>query len=62
MNGGNVVGNVVGYDTLNTGYSIYNDKATSVSKDCQNDINCNVPPDDIRFGLGYPNKEYRNVR
>ncbi len=62
MNGGNVVGNVVGYDSLNTGYSNYFDKSQVVSSQCKNSVDCNKPADDIRFGLGYPNQEYRNIR
>lgn len=57
MNGGTIVGNVVGFDSLNTGYSTYDDRVYTVSKNCQNDVDCNQEPDDIRFGLGYPNRE-----
>lgn len=59
MNGGTVVGNVVGFDTLNDGYSIYNTEQTIVDPHCQEKMNCNREPDDIRFGLGYPNAKER---
>ena len=59
MNGGSVVGNVVGYDTLNEGFSMYNEGAQVMNLNCEDKMNCNQAPDDIRFGLGYPNAEYR---
>lgn len=59
MNGGSVVGNVVGFDTLNEGYSIYTEGQGVVNSQCENKMNCNNAPDDIRFGLGYPNAEER---
>lgn len=61
MNGGTIVGNVVGFDSLNTGYSTFGTE-NIVNLDCQNRVDCNLPSDDIRFGLGYPNKEYRDIR
>ena len=62
MNGGSVVGNVVGFDSLNSGYATYTDGQSVVNPSCKNKMDCNVEQDDIRFGLGYPNKEYRETR
>jgi len=59
MNGGNVVGNVVGFDTLNDGYATFYDKSKIVTNECNNNIDCNLQHDDIRFGLGNPNRENR---
>jgi len=61
MNGGILLGNIVGYDSLNTGYAVY-DKENIINKKCENLVNCNVQSDDIRFRLGYPNQEYREIR
>ncbi len=62
MNGGSVVGNVVGYDSLNTGYTMFDQNQKIVNTECSVGEDCNREPDDIRFGLGYPNREYQNTR
>lgn len=63
MNGGSVVGNVVGYDTLNEGFSTFSENVNMISSECNSDMyfdeDCKTKPDDIRFGLGYPNEEIR---
>lgn len=63
MNGGSVVGNVVGFDTLNDGYSMFNQNVEMINPKCDSDMyfddTCKTVPDDIRFGLGYPNAERR---
>jgi hypothetical protein len=61
MNGGNIVGNVVGFDSLNTGFASYADNQILINPNCENTMNCNQPRDDIRFGLGYPNAESRDT-
>jgi hypothetical protein len=59
MNGGNILGNIVGFDTLNDGYAMFNDKGKLFTEKCNNNMDCSVKQDDIRFGLGYPNAENR---
>lgn len=61
MNGGNIVGNVVGYDTLNDGYAMFYEKGKLLDGKCNDIMDCNVRPDDIRFGLGNPNRENRDT-
>ena len=62
MNGGEIIKNVVGFDSLNDGYSYFQDKNQSCGEGmCSDaDLNCNYPLDDIRFGLGFPNEEIRS--
>lgn len=60
MNGGKLVGDVVGFDMFNTGYASYNtDEA--INRRCSVKENCNIEPDDIRQGMGYPNHENREL-
>lgn len=59
MNGGNILGNIVGFDTLNDGYAMFNDKGKQFTEKCNNNMDCSVQQDDIRFGLGYKNAENR---
>lgn len=63
MNGGNILKNVSGFDNLNTGYASYNQNTTTSNPDCgtYRGAYCGRQADDIRFGLGYPNKEYRET-
>jgi len=62
MNGGSVVGSVVGYDSLNSGFTMFDQNEKLINTRCSVGENCSREPDDIRFGLGYPNKEYKEIR
>lgn len=72
MNGAKIFNNVVGFDRLNVPFNKFidddtNQDAYSISinnveidrNTCSNQISCNIDPDDIREGLGYPGKYYR---
>lgn len=61
MNGGNIFGNVVGFDSLNSGFAMYNDQNLMVTNDCLTKEDCARKPDDIRMGLGYPNEKQREL-
>lgn len=61
MNGGNIFGNVVGFDSLNTGFAMYNDQNLTVTNNCLTKEDCSRKPDDIRMGLGYPNEKQREL-
>jgi len=59
MNGGQIFGNVVGFDTLNDGFTSYSNISDESGCNDEN-LNCFKEMDDIRFGLGIPNAEVRN--
>jgi len=62
MNGAKLFDNVVGFDKLNIPYDKYfdnDDNQDYYYKSCSNQISCNIQPDDIREGLGYPGQDYR---
>ena len=59
MNGGNLLNNIVGFDTLDNAYASYGSNDNNLSYPKQN---CNIKPDDIRMGLGYPNESERATR
>ena len=63
MNGGAFMDNLVGYDSLNEGFASYGNVGHSLATcDPSAELNCNQEQDDIRFGLGKPNAEYRATR
>jgi hypothetical protein len=73
MNGAKIFNNVVGFDRLNIPFNrsinnddinqnVYSKSINNVEikrNTCTNQISCNVEPDDIREGLGYPGRYYR---
>ena len=61
MNGGNLLGNIVGFDTLDGAYASYDNFSNNDGKKYSTQ-NCNVKSDDIRMGLGYPNESERATR
>lgn len=54
MNGGSVMGNIHGFDTLDTDFAIFGD-ANEMVQNCKT----NKPDDDIRMGMGQPNMQNR---
>ena len=56
-NGGAFMNNLVGFDSLDDSFASFLDNDTQATQQ-----NCDVKQDDVRFGLGYSNKEYREVR
>lgn len=58
MNGGQFVGNVVGYNDLTNGYATFNQRDPTMVDNFKN-MNCQQQPDDIRMGLGLPNASER---
>ena len=62
MNGGNFMGNLTGYDALESAYPVYGDQSNYLKSCAPDTRNCEKKPDDLRMGLGDPNKEYRTTR
>ena len=64
MNGGEFMKDLVGFDNLESAYANYGD---IYNKSCDPSLetsysNCYAKPDDLRMGLGNPNREYRETR
>jgi hypothetical protein len=61
MNGGNMFGDVSGYDGLDGGLAVYDGGAPIVGAQCSGgDMSgCKVANDDLRMGLGVPGREQR---
>lgn len=63
MNGGFILPGLMGYNSGEEAFATYGSSALSnVSCDGKDSIVCELQPDDIRMGLGYPNAEYRATR
>jgi len=66
MNGGMILPGLMGFDSDETAFATYSSSAPSpmmtASCDGKDAISCQKEPDDIRFGLGKPNEEYRLTR
>ncbi len=63
MNGSAFMENgLVGFDSLESAYGSYGNNDSAPTVDTNTNKDCDIKQDDVRFGLGYPNKEYREVR